>query len=104
MSIDIRTDDYRKFIDELCSCEKIISSSLHGIILAEAYGIPAVFLGEKRDSEMFKYYDWYISTGRKIVRYASSLDEAIKMEPMELPDLTAMQETIMNAFPYDLWK
>lgn len=103
-NMDIRTDDYQKFIDDLCSCEKIISSSLHGIILAEAYGIPAVFLGEGRDSEMFKYYDWYGSTGRKIIRYASSLDEAMEMDPMELPDLSSMQKAIMNAFPYDLWK
>lgn len=102
-NINIRTDDYRQFIDELISCDKIISSSLHGIILAEAYGIPAVFLGEGRDSEMFKYYDWYYSTGRKNVKVAHSLDEAMQMLPMALPDLSSLQQIILDEFPYDLW-
>lgn len=102
-NIDIRTDNYKAFIDDICSCKKIISSSLHGIILAEAYGVPAVFLGLDRDYEMLKYYDWYLSSGRKNVKIAFSLDEAINMQPCEVPDLTKMQKTIMEAFPYDLW-
>ena len=32
------------FISELGACERIISSSLHGLIFAHAYGIPAVWL------------------------------------------------------------
>lgn len=103
-AINIRTDDYKIFIDELLSCEKIIASSLHGIILAEAYGIPAVFLGKGRESEIFKYFDWYYSTGRRNMKIADSLKEAEQMVPMELPDLSIMQKTIMDEFPYDLWE
>lgn len=43
-NIDIQTDDYKHFIDEICSSKLVISSSLHGIILAEAYGVHAVWL------------------------------------------------------------
>ena len=32
------------FIDEVCSCSFIVSSSLHGLIIANAYGVPAVRL------------------------------------------------------------
>lgn len=103
-NINIRTNNYEQFIDELLSCEKIISSSLHGIILAEAYGIPAVFLGEGRDFEMFKYLDWYYSTGRKNVKVASTMEEAIKTEPMEIPDVSIMQKNLIETFPYDLWE
>ena len=102
-NIDIRTDDYKYFIDELCSCEKIISSSLHGIILAEVYGIPAIFLAEDRNFEMLKYYDWYLSSGRRNIKLAFSLEEALAMPTSDLPDLTSMQETVLEAFPYDLW-
>ncbi len=103
-SINIRTDNYKEFIDDICSCKKIISSSLHGIILAEAYGVPAVFLGTDRDYEMLKYYDWYLSTGRKNVLIASTLEEAICMQPSALPELINMQNSIMEAFPYDIWQ
>lgn len=102
--IDIQTTDYRQFIDRVAACEKIISSSLHGIILAETYGIPAVFLGKSRESELLKYYDWYHSTGRYNVRIAMSVEEAMGMEPMDLPDLHGMQENLIKAFPYDLWE
>lgn len=103
-NINICTDNYKQFIDELLSCEKIVSSSLHGIILAEAYGIPAVFLGAGRDFEMFKYLDWYYSTGRKNILIASTIEEAIKTEPMEIPDVSSMQKNLIETFPYDLWE
>ena len=102
-NIDIRTDNYKCFIDDLCSCEKIISSSLHGIILAEAYGIPAIFLAEGREFEMLKYYDWYLSSSRRNIKMAFSFEEAMTMTPLDLPDLKSMQESILEAFPYDLW-
>lgn len=102
--LDIKTDDYKGFIDSLACAEKVISSSLHGIILAETYGTPAVFLQKGIESETLKFYDWYYSTGRKSVVVATSIDEALKMESMPLPTLEDMQNNLMNAFPYDLWQ
>lgn len=104
--IDIGTTDYKKVIREMKLSRKIISSSLHGIILAETYGIQAVFLntGDYVDKALMKYYDWYYSTGRMCVKIAKSLEEAIEMEPMPLPDLTELREKLMTAFPYDLWE
>lgn len=102
-NIDIQTTDYKYFIDQITSCEKIVSSSLHGIILAEAYGIPAVFLTKGRDGEILKYYDWYFSTERRSVKAALSFEEAVCMEPMPLPDLRQMQKGLLASFPYDLW-
>lgn len=103
--LDIHTDDYRQYIDEMVASERIISSSLHGIILAEAYGIPAVFLntGGYVNEALLKYYDWYYSTERYNVKMAKSIDEAIRMTPMELPKLKSMQKSLIDAFPYDLW-
>jgi len=51
-------------IDDILSCEKIISSSLHGLILADAYGVPNMWL----DTEVaiggdgFKFLDYYSTT------------------------------------------
>ena len=33
--ISMNTEDYKGVIDRICSCQKVYSSSLHGIILAE---------------------------------------------------------------------
>lgn len=36
--------DWHSVIDKICSCEVIASSSLHGIIVSDAYGIPNIWL------------------------------------------------------------
>ena len=36
--------ELEQFVDELCACDRIASTSLHGLILAQAYGIPMLFL------------------------------------------------------------
>ena len=46
MIISMNTNDYKSVIDKIVSCKIVYSSSLHGIILAEAYGVPAVFYRE----------------------------------------------------------
>lgn len=102
--LDIHTVDYKNFIDQLCASKKVISSSLHGIILAESYGIPAIFLNQNISDQSMKFLDWYYSTGRTNIKMASSIQEALEMEPMELPDFLKMQEELIKTFPYDLWK
>lgn len=102
--LDIQTKDYEKFIDKVSSAEKVISSSLHGIILAESYGTPAIFLRQGIETETLKFYDWYYSTGRLNVAIASTIEEAIVMKPMPLPELTGMQKQLIETFPYDLWE
>lgn len=102
--INIRTTDYKFFIDEILKSKKIISSSLHGIILAESYGVPAVFFGTGMELQYLKYYDWYFSTGRYSVKIARTLEEAVEMEPMQLPDLCELRKGLLESFPYDLFK
>ena len=101
--INVETNDYKSVINRMLESEIVISSSLHGIILAESYGIPAVFLGQNMEYETIKFYDWYYSTGRKNVLIANSLEEALQMTPMALPQLEEMQKNLMVAFPKDLW-
>jgi pyruvyltransferase len=63
-------DDWKKVIDQILSCEMIVSSSLHGIILSEAYGIPAVWAvwGDKIVGGRLKYDDYFLGTGRRRLR------------------------------------
>ncbi len=58
---------WQEFIREVLSCEEIISSSLHGIVTAEAYGIPAKWavFSDKIIGGKFKYNDYFLGTGRQ---------------------------------------
>jgi pyruvyltransferase len=86
---------------------RVISSSLHGIILAESYGIPAVlFLPEatRGNLTLFKYQDYYYGTHRTEFPVARTIEEALAVTPCPVPDLTQQREALLQAFPADLWK
>lgn len=63
--IDLVNADPGQVIDQITSCEKIISSSLHGIITAHAYGIPAAWVkfSNRIKGDDSKFYDHYLSLG-----------------------------------------
>lgn len=66
LSISVRNTDWRATIDRIVSCELIVSSSLHGIVAAEAYGVPAVWIRPQTEiiGGEFKFLDYYEATGR----------------------------------------
>lgn len=65
--IDIRNyKHWHDFVDDILSCKSIASSSLHGLIVAEAYNIPNVWIEFKNGltRDHFKYNDFYASVGK----------------------------------------
>lgn len=81
--IDIQAD-WKTVIDEILSCEQIISSSLHGIIAAEAYGIPAVWevYSDKIIGGEYKFQDYFLGTGRPEQKPGEKIP-GIKKETLE---------------------
>lgn len=66
----IKLFDYHKWtdiIDQICSCDYIVSSSLHGLIVAEAYKIPNLWMflnsPSADQSKRFKFHDFFQSIG-----------------------------------------
>ena len=102
--VSMNTNDYKAVIDAIASSKKVITSSLHAIILADAYGVPSVFYRGLKKIVDFKYLDYYASTGRYDIHIADTFEEACKMEPLPLPDLSSLQKGLIDTFPYDLWE
>lgn len=71
-----------KFIAELTSCEKVISSAMHGLILSDAYGVPnkRIKLSDNIHGGEFKFQDYYSTTDcidecAFLVDYSAAEDE-----------------------------
>lgn len=66
--IDFKTNDLEQTTDAIASCELIISSSLHGVIVSHAYGIPAVQVkfSDRIHGDGVKYHDYYLSVGMDV--------------------------------------
>jgi pyruvyltransferase len=98
---------WRRVVDEIVRSRFVISSSLHALIIAEAFGIPARWwYREDLPSASFegrmKYNDYYLSTGRNCDDYAETLEEAADLGGKE-PPVRIDRERLVDAFPFELF-
>jgi pyruvyltransferase len=98
--LDPRTS-LEKCIERIANSELVVGSSLHGIVVAESFGVPARLIGSNHESK-FKYEDYYLGTGRSMPRTAMSVDEALQMGGVE--PMAYDPAALIEAFPYDLWE
>lgn len=110
-------DLYKKYRDNICSPKQgaisftreivnshfVVSSSLHGVIIAEAYGIPAILLENSSGESTFKYDDYYFGTGREDYPIVNNIDDAFKVQAATPVNLMKVALPLMQSFPYDLW-
>ena len=114
---DILVIDLSKYVkwtdivDQICSCENIISASLHGLITAEAYKIPNVWIefGKPLIGGHFKFHDFFLSIDRDrefplLIRdFNLSLKEVHKKLLSWQPGIIDLQPLIDSApFPIKL--
>lgn len=102
--MDMLTTDWKEKIELIASANIVISSSLHGIILAESYGVPALLLNTKY-RDLFKFYDYYEGTGRKIIPIVKSIEEGLNynLDNYVFPNVVEIQNNLINSFPIDIW-
>ena len=65
--IDVKNyKDWHNIIDQIASCEYIISSSLHGLIISDAYNVPNLWVSfsDLLAGGQFKFEDYYSSVGK----------------------------------------
>jgi hypothetical protein len=79
--LDMMTD-HPSLLDVLRQADIVVSQSLHGLIFAEAFGIPSVWISDKVDDAWcFKFHDWFSTTSnpqREPAPIAVGLDEWVK--------------------------
>lgn len=103
--IDVTNPNWMATVDAIAGCSLIISSSLHGIIIAEAYGVPAVWIqpSDRILGGHHKFQDYYASTGRKgfCQPWTNSLD-LLRASAEPPPNFASLQiglvDSLMEAF------
>jgi pyruvyltransferase len=91
--------ELKDIINQLCSCKYIISSSLHGLICADAYNIPNLWLDEiKLPEGDFKFKDYFMSQNRNYVKIKNYSEFDIKL--LYTGGNKIDLEKLINSFPF----
>ncbi|WJJ95983.1 polysaccharide pyruvyl transferase family protein [Algibacter luteus] len=110
--IDLMTNNIEKTTDDFLKCKKVVSSSLHGLIVAHAYGIPAVW--QKFSGDIFgddiKYQDYFESVEiptykPDITNFKLSIDEleALFKDKKSIPEagiIDKLGANLMEVCPF----
>ena len=111
--IRIGFEEIETFIDEVTSCDAILSTSLHGLIVAHAYGVPTRwcdFVSEahgKVPGDKMKFADYFLSVGMSGDRTPLNLlafeqiDDHLASLCDELPRSLDL-EPLLNAAPFEI--
>lgn len=104
--IDIQNPNPLKVIDDISDCENIASSSLHGIIISDAYKIPSTWirLSNKVEGGDFKFHDYFASIESDlikplIVQQGTATKDIIKL--CKVHDLKIDLDALVNSFPQE---
>ena len=98
-------DSFDDVARAILSCRLVLSTSLHGLILAESYGIPAllVFYGGQPRADATKYVDYFESTGRDLhARSIARVSDITRLadQVSRVPPPRFSRDALLAAFPY----
>jgi pyruvyltransferase len=99
-----------EYLRSVAGCEVILSSSLHGLIVADAFGIPNAWiqLSELVRGAGFKYEDYYSvfpGVAAQPLDLSSGLTESLLREVIERyqrPGLADVQRAVLESFPFPI--
>ncbi len=111
--IDLMTNDIEKTTRDILQCKKMVSSSLHGLIVSHAYGIPALWVkfSDKIFGDGIKYHDYYESVRLKDPKPVE-IDQAHDLASLQLffennttilpakDVIVNLQESLMRSCPF----
>lgn len=99
--------DWRSLIDEINSCEYILSSSLHGLIISDAYGIPNIWIkiSENLTGGNFKFLDYFSGVERNtqhpyVVTNSSNSEQILELLKQYKP-IRFNIDAFLNTCPFN---
>lgn len=105
--LDVRQDP-ESFIEEMLMCETIASSSLHGLILADAYDIPNrwIEMSNNVSGERWKFKDYYSITEKQTIEPfdlrrdgISDWLQSLQRENFQVSKTTQDLDDLISCFP-----
>jgi len=92
-------------INQVLSCEKIVSSSLHGLILADLYEVPNSWVFFKNfEKSTFKFFDYYqslnVHTNEAQIIEESELIENLENLDYKINTITLDLDSLYNSSPF----
>ncbi|WP_053158414.1 polysaccharide pyruvyl transferase family protein [Pseudomonas sp. P1.8] len=104
--VDFRNPDYKKTLELMNSCEFIISSAMHGLIIADSYGIPNMWMhtNEIHRGNRFKFYDYFSSVGRldkqvDVKQWVAQGASENAFREDHVSNIRACKDGLLKAFP-----
>lgn len=100
-------DEPLKVIEQIASCECILSTSLHGLIVADSFGIPntRLIFTDNLKGDGYKFNDYYSAFGikeHKIIdlnkTHAPSIEEVINDYPITTKAVDQKKEGLVKSF------
>lgn len=102
--------DPETVIADICACRHIAASSLHGLIIAHAYGLPAIRLvmSSNMRGDGTKFADYALSLGRDFrlttlpCQSAREVAAVLRQTQAEtaIPDIERRQDTLLDTCPF----
>jgi pyruvyltransferase len=95
---------WKFLLREILTSELVITSSLHGIVVSEAFGVPVRFVMPVGGETLFKYKDYFEGTGRVLkVPPDSIIDKLIPESGVSMPSPVYDSDAMLKAFPVDFF-
>lgn len=98
--------DWKQIIREIISCEYIISSSLHGLILSDAYGVPNLWVsfGDRLKGGRFKFEDYYSAVGKSAyeVKITDSIHGKDLIDKINVEKINFDPKPLLKACPFSI--
>lgn len=89
---------FEKILNEILECEFLISTALHGLIIADSFNIPNRYMRVTESEHLLKFDDYYSGTNRHTYKYARTVNESLDMGCVERCEFNLKE--LIDSFPF----